>query len=279
MAVAFDASSESHTGTTGSVSQASFNWTHTPVGTPRGVLVFTFSTLSSSDNATAVSYGASSMTAVSGGRAVSTGGTYIGDVKAWFLGSSVPTGAQTVTVTRTNNTDEMYAVAITVTAAADTSVHTAGIVLTQTSGSVISFAEQSVTDGQSSGTNNSVRFAGFNGSAGLVSTTSTTLPVDDTVYPGASSTHLQSLDNTNFAWMAVRETTAGIGARNVGFIYNENTKTTESLAAVHLAIKEGAAAAATAYPANLLAMFVAQEARNERATYNNRTGRLGQVMT
>jgi len=36
-AVANNAASESHTGTTSSTSQASFTWTHTPVGTPRGV--------------------------------------------------------------------------------------------------------------------------------------------------------------------------------------------------------------------------------------------------
>lgn len=268
MAVAFDASSESHTGTTGSVSQASFNWTHTPVGTPRGVLVFTFSTFSSNDNATAVSYGASSMTAVSGGRAVSTGGTYIGDVKAWFLGASVPTGAQTVTITRTNNTDEMYAVAMTVTAAADTSVHTAGISLLQGSGSNPLVAEELVTDGQSSGTNNSVRFAGINCSADSVSTVVTTIPNTGILYPGANSTHLQSLDNTNFAWMAVRETTAGIGSRSVGFDWSEASKATESFAAVHLAIKEGGGGGpgGTANPAMLLAMMIAQEAFNERIT-------------
>ena len=39
MAVAHDASVESHTGTTGSTSAASYNWTHTPVGTPRGILI------------------------------------------------------------------------------------------------------------------------------------------------------------------------------------------------------------------------------------------------
>lgn len=238
MAVAFDASSESHTGTTGSVSQSSFNWTHTPVGTPQGVLVFTFSTLSSNDNATAVSYGASSMTAVSGGRAVSTGGTYIGDVKAWFLGSSVPTGAQTVTVTRTNNTDNMYAIAITVTAAANTEVHTAGIVLTQTSGNTINLNEQSVTDGQSAGVNNSLRVAAANCTALTMQTFYTTITTSDVLSPGPSSTHLQSLDDLNFGWMAVRETTTGIGARNVGFFYTESSLSTESLAAVHLAIKE-----------------------------------------
>ena len=276
MAVAFDASSESHTGTTGSVSQSSFNWTHTPVGTPKGVLVFTFSTLSSNDNATAVSYGASSMTAVSGGRAVSTGGTYIGDVKAWFLGSSVPTGAQTVTVTRTNNTDEMYAVAHTVTAASNTDVHTAGIVLTQTSGGSLSLAEQSVTDGQSSGTNNSVRFAGVNCTAINVQTFYTTLISPGDLYPGASSTHLQSLDHANFAWMTVRETTAGIGSRSVGFLFSIISKNTESLAAVHLAIKEsGGGGGGTTNPAMLLAMMIAQEARNEIITYGGGGGNTG----
>lgn len=281
MAVAYDAVSQSHASGNTSVSQASFSWTHTPAGTPRGILVFTYNTKSTSDNATSVTYGGVSMTAVSGGRAVANG-THPVDCKAWFLGASIPTGAQTVTVNRTNNTDEMWAVAFSVTAAADTSVHTAGIVLSQQSvpDNGCTLSEQSVTDGQSSGTNNSVRFAGFNGRGSSISNTTTTFPLNDVLYPGASSTMAASNDLTNEVIGAVRETTAGIGARNIGFTFNGNGVifNTQTLAAVHLAIKEGTGGGgATAYPANLLALFIAQEARNERATYGSLGGTFGQL--
>ena len=120
-APAHDAASESHTGATGSASEASFSWTHTPVGTPRGVLVFVFDANANAVDVTSVTYGGVSVPAVSGGEARDTAGE-AGSCKAFFLGSSIPTGAQTVQVNRNNNANIMYAVAITVTAASDTAI-------------------------------------------------------------------------------------------------------------------------------------------------------------
>src|ERR1041384_6644018 len=119
MAVAYDAVSESHTGAGGSISEASFSWTHTPVGTPRGVLLYVFSNATQVGPGTVVTatYGGVSMTAL--GTTASDSAGELGGVRALFLGSSIPTGAQTVTVTRPNTAVEMYAIAITVTAAAD----------------------------------------------------------------------------------------------------------------------------------------------------------------
>src|SRR3990167_2252790 len=163
MAVAFDAGSESHTGTAGSVSEESFSWSHDPVGTPRGVLVFTFVVGAVGDLATAATYDGASLTAVSGGRAVDALNEE-GDCKAWFLGASVPaTDPATIVVTRTNNTSAMYAVAMTFTGLVDLEVNTAGIVLVEADGTL---AEQSVDDG-SPGTN-SLRAAGaYFGAAAL----------------------------------------------------------------------------------------------------------------
>lgn len=274
MAVAFDASSESHATGNVSTSQSSFSWTHTPIGTPKGILVFTFSN-TTNDNATSVTYGGTSMTAVSGGRAVFSG-TYGGETKSWFLGSSISTGAQTVVVNRTNNADQMWAVAFSVTAAADTSVHTAGIVLLQSSAGA---AEQSVTDGQSSGTNNSLRFAATNTNAFGIQSFYSTIVADGTVSPGPSSTWSKYNDLTNQVYATVYETTAGIGARNVGFYYNLTILkgVTNHTAAVHLAVKEGGGGGGggTTNPAMLLAMMIAQEARNERITYGGLTGNFG----
>src|SRR5690349_10234852 len=127
MAVAFDASSEAHTGTTGSASEASFTWNHTPVGTPRHVLVFVWTNADESD-ITSVTNGGTALTAVSGGEAADTTGEP-GRCSAYELGSSIPTGVQAVVVNRTNNATVMSAVAITSTASTDCKVHTAGIVL------------------------------------------------------------------------------------------------------------------------------------------------------
>lgn len=71
------------------------SYTHTPVGTPRCVLVFVMYT-GSSDDLTSVSYGGTGMTEVSSSPLIkATGET--GVVHAYVLGASIPTGAQSVT--------------------------------------------------------------------------------------------------------------------------------------------------------------------------------------
>ena len=215
-AVAYDIASESHTGTTGSTSEASFSWSHNPTGTPRGVLVFVWSA-ASSGFATSVTYDGTNVPAVSGGIASDIAGE-VGTVQTYFLGTGVPvTNPATVLVNRTNNATEMWASAITLTALTDTEVYTPGIVILQGDGT---YTVQSVTDG-SPGTD-SVRFAGgHSGGASLLS-------------PGAGSSAVNDFDTGNFTMTVVRETTAGQGARNVGFSY----ATTDDRAAVHLAVRE-----------------------------------------
>lgn len=220
--VAHDGSSESHTGSTGSTSEASFSWTHTPAGTPRGAIVFTCDGSSATHAGTAVTYGGVSMTAVSGGEAVDTAGEP-GSIKAWHLGASIPTGAQTVTVTRTNNANVMYAVAATQTASTDTAAHAAGVVLLQEDGT---FAEQSVTDG-SPGTNSwryAAAYSGLDTTANLVA--------------GANSTVVQFIDFTVNGCVFARENAAGQGSRSIGF----SNAGTDDRAAVHVAVKESGAA-------------------------------------
>jgi len=225
MAVAHDASAESHAGTTGSASEAFFDFTITPVGTARGLLVFTFVN-ANADNALSVKIdptGANTdVPAVSGGRAVDTA-TEPGDCKAWFLGAGLPAGAMTIRVNRTNNANVMYAVAVTVTAAGDTQAYTPGIVLLQEDGTL---AEQSVDDG-SPGTN-SLRYAGIN--SGLAAPPA----------QGTNSTTTQSIDFGARVASLVRENTAGQGSRSVGW----STATSDDRAAVHLAVREPPPAAA-----------------------------------
>jgi len=223
MAVAFDAVSESHTGTTGNASAASFTWDHTPTGTPAGVLVFTFVN-ANADDATAVSYDGIALTAVNGGRSINAGAAEVGDCKAWFLGSSVPTTSPAaVVVSRNNNANVMYAVAITVTAAANTEVYEAGIQLQQSASAAM--VELNIDDG-SPGTN-SVRFAAVNAGLGTVPGT------------GANSTAIADIDFGVRTIGVVRETTAGQGARPVGF---NTSAVADDVSAVHLAVREAAAA-------------------------------------
>lgn len=110
MTVSLIRSAESHTGTTGSVSQASYTWALGIAGdAPRGVVVFTMQGVLAADAVTAVTYGGVALTKVTGGAAADTV-TEPGRVTTWLLGASVPSGAQSVVVTRTSNTATCYGV-------------------------------------------------------------------------------------------------------------------------------------------------------------------------
>ena len=217
MAVAFDAASESHTGTSGSASEASYSWDHTPSGTPRGVVVFVFINSSTTlKQVYSVTYAGEALTEITAATAVDTS-TETGRVRVYVLGSGVPTDSPaTVQVNRTNNSIVQYAVCVTLTADYDTEVYEAGIVLLEEDGSL---TEQSVDDG-SPGTN-SLRLAGVNSGSG-------TPPA-----AGASSTAVHGIDFGSRSASVVRETTAGQGARSVGF-----SASSDDRAATHFAVRE-----------------------------------------
>ena len=135
MAIAFDAFSRYSTGNT--TSTADFSWTHTPVGTPKGVLVFIVennNTPNAWDEITGVTYGGVAMTALSVSPNRYTGAED-GTIYAYFLGSGIPTGAQTVSVNKTANLNATTACCFTVTAGspiveivdADASIQSASI--------------------------------------------------------------------------------------------------------------------------------------------------------
>jgi len=114
--VAFDAISNVAAGT------GNLSWTHTPAGTPKGVLVFVVQNASGAGQVSSVTYGSASMTEVTGSPNLHTTGE-TGAVYAYFLGTSVPTGAQTVTVTVSGSATKR-AVCITLTATEDTAIVT-----------------------------------------------------------------------------------------------------------------------------------------------------------
>ena len=113
MTVAFDAFSDTTAGT------GDLSWTHTPVGTPKGIIVFVVQNVAGSE-ISSVTYGGTAMAAVSGSpnnKALAEDGI----VYCYFLGSSIPTGAQTVTVTVSGASVKTPG-AISLTASNDTTV-------------------------------------------------------------------------------------------------------------------------------------------------------------
>ncbi|MDQ3075968.1 MAG: hypothetical protein M3Q34_02475 [bacterium] len=213
-AIAHDVTTEFPTsGTGGCVTSGSCSFTHTPSGTPRGVLIYVYYILTDTDPGTTVTYGGVSVPAVSSGSAADTV-TEKGRVTAYYLGAGISTGAQTIVVTRTGTT-AIYITSTTVTSATvDTEV--TGTTLQQENGTI---AQSSITDG-SPGTN-SVRFHGcYSGATSITA--------------GASSTLLQSFAISTTAFAAsVRETTAGQGARSSGCV-----AVTDDRAVVSLAVRE-----------------------------------------
>lgn len=119
MAIAFDAGSQPTPATSDPLT-----WTHTPVGTPRGVFVAVHTSLSAADSVVAVTYGGVAMTEVTESpQSTNEGGSNDdGMTHLFFLGAGIPTGAQTVSVDMSNTSFTRYARCVTVTAAGDTSL-------------------------------------------------------------------------------------------------------------------------------------------------------------
>ena len=120
MAVAHDAATE--TTSTFGASPDPFTFSHTPVGTPKGVIVF-IAHSADVDTIVGVSYGGVAMSRVL--RASDAAGEP-GSCYAYFLGSGIPTGAQTVSIDHNGGANAKYAQCITITAASNTAVQASG---------------------------------------------------------------------------------------------------------------------------------------------------------
>lgn len=229
MSVTHDAASESDTGSTGSASVAQFSWSHGGAASGvRGVAVLTFVN-ANADDAIGVTYGGVPLVAVPNGRALATSAEP-GDCKLWFLGANVPQGTQTVVVFRNNTANVMYAACMTVTAGADTEVFDPNL----TQGGT---AQAATEEGINNGSNiTAVRYAGINSGLG-------THPA-----AGANSTELAFFPATAGlrSITVVRETTAGIGARYVGF-----TGASDDNASVYFCVREVVTSPFVGIPSNL----------------------------
>jgi len=95
-------------------------WTHTPVGTPKAVVVATVHGNTAIDHVLSCTYGGVSMT-----KSVTAADTQTEDGRAdiWFLGAGIPTGAQTVSCDLDSaTTDDIHFVSITFTGSTDTEI-------------------------------------------------------------------------------------------------------------------------------------------------------------
>ena len=116
MALAYD----TLTALTESTATPTISGSHTPIGTPRAVVVYIYGAATTSDQVDGVTYGGVSMTEVTGSPVLDSGGDS-GSLYAYFLGASIPTGEQTVEVT-TSGTSEKLVVILTLTGANDTEI-------------------------------------------------------------------------------------------------------------------------------------------------------------
>lgn len=112
MTVAYDATSAPGTF---SEDTSPLTWTHTPTGTPAGVIITNKGWATAANT---VTYGGVAATEMPSSPLEESGSGENTMVACWFLGSGLPTGAQTVSVGGGNVVLEPSA--ITVTAAADT---------------------------------------------------------------------------------------------------------------------------------------------------------------
>lgn len=114
MTVAFDAFTANANQT------ADHNFNHTPVGTPRAVIVWVVERAATADHIAGITYGGDAMTEVSGSPAIIASGE-TGVVYCYFLGTSIPTGVQSVSVD-TTATSNYITYCVTLTAANDCTV-------------------------------------------------------------------------------------------------------------------------------------------------------------
>lgn len=115
MTVAFDATSAS-----AAVTTDPFSWTHTPVGTPRGVIVWVVG-VAATDQITSVDYGGLTLTQLTGSPVIVGAGESL-NAHGFYALASIPTGAVTVTVDKSTGTNPYVGLCLTVTAGNDTQI-------------------------------------------------------------------------------------------------------------------------------------------------------------
>lgn len=168
-------------------------WTHTPVGTPKGVVVL-IPQGTAPDEITVVTYGGVALARV---RFVARSAAEACAVYYYFLGANIPTGAQTVAVTSTG-TAPKWPQSVTMTAAG---VETAVNVENGLDAGIIANPSLSLTP-------NTQAFLCYVNASGLNTPVGT---------PQAGTTQLQIRDLGTISGHMGRKEVAGAGATTIGW--------------------------------------------------------------
>jgi hypothetical protein len=221
MAIAYDASSQ------GSGGSNPVSWTHTPVGTPKGVFVGITEHETLSDDVTGVTYGGVALTKVDG-LTVDSGED--GTAQVWYRGSGIPTGAQTVSIALSGAAGgTVRGYCITVTAASDKNTQLAGIGSAKVDSSTMS-------------TNPSVTITGIVGASYGFAVLFSGRDSVGLVTAGSGQTMRQQADDGNTTGHAESSTSQNAsGNLTIGF-----TQASDDVAMVGVAIEE--VSASTNYP-------------------------------
>jgi len=211
--LAFDAATESIRSSTADP----YNFTHTPVGTPRAVVVTIVQNASTVTYVTGVTYGGVAMKRATVNDQTNIGTSEFGAVQIWFLGENIPTGAQTVSVDLNANTDnDQQIVCMTFTGSADCIVGGGSSWFATSAGTNLSLA-------QAKRTNYGITLmAAFSGQDSPASITDT-----------AASTRVADHDFGTRSAVVWRETTASVLDNVVG-----GTQSSDDVAAIGIFIME-----------------------------------------
>jgi hypothetical protein len=233
MTVAFDAQLDLGSFTTTSPD----NTTFTPAGTPRGIVVVIAQNADSTDIISGVTYGGVAMGRVTTD-ADASGET--GRVYAYFLGESIPTGAQTVAISHTGAATVKWAACYSVTAADDTEIGDFG----QTSGD-----QADPTIALDTGSVTSIRF-------GIIHS-GRNARIDLTAFAGMEAwADGPTIDYGNQVAIAGRESSPSSGSFNFGY-----TVVSDDTAMVAVAVQEVVTATpATVTPAATARSFTVNAA-------------------
>jgi hypothetical protein len=187
MAVAYDAESSIVVGT------GDRNWSHNPVGTPRGVLVIIVHEVGT-DTVVGVTYDGTALNEVALSPLLHTT-PETGSVHAFFLGVGVPTADPATVAVDVSDTSDWIAAAYTVTAGGDTVVHdttTFDSVATTTPSATLTITVNSFVAG---GLYSGLGAPGFTEVAGTVLTIE-----DDLGNDSATVSRGDSIKTTDFAY-------------------------------------------------------------------------------
>jgi hypothetical protein len=206
----------------GAQGTGNLSWTHTPIGTPRAVIISCSAGNSSSSighEVSSVTYGGIALS-MSAHSPLIKSATESGAMSMWFLGTSIPTGAQTVSVTVSGSTSKRCS-SVTVTAASDTSIDADATLSTDAT------TDPTITLPTTTGVTTFVYACVISG---------------DSSHPGATASYTEVLSSaawSNMSLECMRRTANPTGGN---ITVNWSDANSEDAVAIAVAVREGVAA-------------------------------------